>query len=242
MPQILCQSAFLFWGSLPCPCSRLLSLALTRLYLPPPLPPFLLPASCFSSAPRLAAEIIILDGFVTVYRNSSDVWMYIVGSQLENEVRAGTHARVGTRGMRAPASKRGTNGRTEGEREREREPRVFISRIGGGGGGGSSSGSSFACAQSAMAVHHVAASFSPCPHPFPSLLLLSALVVSGPQPHTHPLQPLWLVSLFTLIPSFGSCSFPDGCRKELVENHTGSLHFQAILRGDKELGVAEVSV
>ena len=78
--------------------------------------------------------------------------------------------------------------------------------------------------------------------PFPSLLLLSALVVSGPQPHTHPLQPLWLVSLFTLIPSFGSRSFPDGCRKELVENHTGSLHFQAILRGDKELGVAEVSV
>jgi len=32
------------------------------------------------------AEIIILDGLVTVYRNSSDVWMYIVGSQLENEL------------------------------------------------------------------------------------------------------------------------------------------------------------
>ena len=36
--------------------------------------------------PLSAAEIIILDGFVTVYRNSSDVWMYIVGSQLENEL------------------------------------------------------------------------------------------------------------------------------------------------------------
>jgi hypothetical protein len=58
--------------------------------------------------------------------------------------------------------------RADGGREREREPRVFISRIGGG-----SSGSSFACAQSAMAVHHVAASFSPCPHPFPSLSPLS---------------------------------------------------------------------
>jgi hypothetical protein len=32
------------------------------------------------------AEIIILDGLVTVYRNSSDVWLYIVGSQTENEL------------------------------------------------------------------------------------------------------------------------------------------------------------
>lgn len=33
-----------------------------------------------------AAEIIILDGLVTIYRNTSDVWMYVVGSQLENEL------------------------------------------------------------------------------------------------------------------------------------------------------------
>ena len=33
-----------------------------------------------------AAEIIILDGLVTVYRNSSDVWLYVVGSQSENEL------------------------------------------------------------------------------------------------------------------------------------------------------------
>ena len=32
-----------------------------------------------------AAEIIILDGLVTVYRNSSDVWLYVVGTQNENE-------------------------------------------------------------------------------------------------------------------------------------------------------------
>ena len=32
------------------------------------------------------AEIIILDGLVTVYRNSSDVWLYVVGSQQENEL------------------------------------------------------------------------------------------------------------------------------------------------------------
>ena len=32
------------------------------------------------------AEIIILDGLVTVYRNSADVWMYIVGTQTENEL------------------------------------------------------------------------------------------------------------------------------------------------------------
>lgn len=32
------------------------------------------------------AEIIILDGLVTVYRNSCDVWMYVVGMQTENEL------------------------------------------------------------------------------------------------------------------------------------------------------------
>ena len=32
------------------------------------------------------AEIIILDGLVTVYRNSGDVWFYVVGSQTENEL------------------------------------------------------------------------------------------------------------------------------------------------------------
>lgn len=32
------------------------------------------------------AEIIILDGLVTVYRNSTDVWLYVVGSQTENEL------------------------------------------------------------------------------------------------------------------------------------------------------------
>lgn len=32
------------------------------------------------------AEIIILDGLVSVYRNSSDVWLYVVGSQMENEL------------------------------------------------------------------------------------------------------------------------------------------------------------
>jgi len=32
------------------------------------------------------AEIIILDGLVTVYRNSSDTWLYVVGSQMENEL------------------------------------------------------------------------------------------------------------------------------------------------------------
>ena len=35
---------------------------------------------------KTEAEIIILDGLVTVYRNCGDVWMYIVGSQLENEL------------------------------------------------------------------------------------------------------------------------------------------------------------
>jgi hypothetical protein len=34
----------------------------------------------------VAAEIIILDGLVTVYRNSCDVWMYVVGTQMENEL------------------------------------------------------------------------------------------------------------------------------------------------------------
>ena len=32
------------------------------------------------------AEIIILDGLVTVYRNSCDIWLYIVGTQTENEL------------------------------------------------------------------------------------------------------------------------------------------------------------
>ena len=32
------------------------------------------------------AEIIILDGLVTVYRNSADVWLYVVGTQTENEL------------------------------------------------------------------------------------------------------------------------------------------------------------
>ena len=32
------------------------------------------------------AEIIILDGLVTVYRNSADIWVYIVGTQTENEL------------------------------------------------------------------------------------------------------------------------------------------------------------
>lgn len=32
------------------------------------------------------AEIIILDGLVTVYRNSGDVWLYVVGTQSENEL------------------------------------------------------------------------------------------------------------------------------------------------------------
>ena len=33
-----------------------------------------------------AAEIIILDSLVTVYRNSCDVWLYVVGMQTENEL------------------------------------------------------------------------------------------------------------------------------------------------------------
>ena len=32
------------------------------------------------------AEIIMMDGYVTVYRNSADVWMYVVGAQTENEL------------------------------------------------------------------------------------------------------------------------------------------------------------
>ena len=32
------------------------------------------------------AEIIILDGLVTVYRNTADVWLYVVGTQMENEL------------------------------------------------------------------------------------------------------------------------------------------------------------
>jgi len=32
------------------------------------------------------AEIIQLDGLVTVYRNSCDVWFYVVGTQAENEL------------------------------------------------------------------------------------------------------------------------------------------------------------
>merc|ERR1711865_588988 len=32
------------------------------------------------------AEVIMFDNIVTVYRNSADVWFYVVGSQLENEL------------------------------------------------------------------------------------------------------------------------------------------------------------
>jgi hypothetical protein len=35
---------------------------------------------------KAEAEIIILDGLVSVYRNSSDLWMYVVGTQSENEL------------------------------------------------------------------------------------------------------------------------------------------------------------
>ncbi|KAL1525908.1 hypothetical protein AB1Y20_020736 [Prymnesium parvum] len=35
---------------------------------------------------KLEAEIIILDGLITVYKNSADVWLYVVGSQSENEL------------------------------------------------------------------------------------------------------------------------------------------------------------
>ena len=33
-----------------------------------------------------SAEIIILDGMVSVYRNAGDVWIYVIGSQFENEL------------------------------------------------------------------------------------------------------------------------------------------------------------
>merc|ERR1712008_669547 len=32
------------------------------------------------------AEVIMFDNIVTVYRNSADVWFYVVGSQAENEL------------------------------------------------------------------------------------------------------------------------------------------------------------
>eukprot|EP00908_Phaeocystis_cordata_P009658 Transcript_20452.p2 GENE.Transcript_20452~~Transcript_20452.p2 ORF type:complete len:190 (-),score=96.07 Transcript_20452:1414-1983(-) len=32
------------------------------------------------------AEVIMFDNIVTVYRNSADVWFYVVGSQIENEL------------------------------------------------------------------------------------------------------------------------------------------------------------
>jgi len=56
------------------------------------------------------AEIIILDGLVTVYRNSSDVWMYVVGRQTENElvlvnVLSALHEAL-TSLLRAPPDKR----------------------------------------------------------------------------------------------------------------------------------------
>lgn len=35
---------------------------------------------------KTEAEIIILDGLITVYKNSADVWIYVVGSQSENEL------------------------------------------------------------------------------------------------------------------------------------------------------------
>lgn len=35
---------------------------------------------------KTEAEIIILDSLVSVYRNSADVWFYVVGSQQENEL------------------------------------------------------------------------------------------------------------------------------------------------------------
>merc|ERR1712070_781241 len=35
---------------------------------------------------KTEAEIIILEGLITVYKNSADVWLYVVGSQAENEL------------------------------------------------------------------------------------------------------------------------------------------------------------
>jgi len=35
---------------------------------------------------KTEAEVIILDGLITVYKNSADVWLYVVGSQSENEL------------------------------------------------------------------------------------------------------------------------------------------------------------
>ena len=32
------------------------------------------------------AEIIILDSFVSVYRNTGDAWFYVIGTQMENEL------------------------------------------------------------------------------------------------------------------------------------------------------------
>ena len=56
------------------------------------------------------AEIILMDGYVTVYRNSSDVWMYVVGAQTENElvlvnVLSALHEALTTL-LRAPPDKR----------------------------------------------------------------------------------------------------------------------------------------
>lgn len=38
------------------------------------------------TAAKSEAEVIVLDGLVSVYRNSCDVWFFIVGSQSENEL------------------------------------------------------------------------------------------------------------------------------------------------------------
>ena len=59
---------------------------------------------------KTEAEIIILDGLVTVYRNTSDVWLYIVGTQTENElilvsVLTSLHEALGSL-LRAPPEKR----------------------------------------------------------------------------------------------------------------------------------------
>merc|ERR1711871_381270 len=56
------------------------------------------------------AEIIILDSLVTVYRNSCDVWLYVVGMQTENElvlvnVLTALHEALSTL-LRAPPDKR----------------------------------------------------------------------------------------------------------------------------------------
>jgi hypothetical protein len=59
---------------------------------------------------KTEAEIILMDGYVTVYRNTSDVWMYVVGAQAENElilvnVLGALHGALSTL-LRAPPDKR----------------------------------------------------------------------------------------------------------------------------------------